>query len=66
MTVEYVLLLSLFVLYVMGAMVRGPNESFSNAAPRLGARVEKHIITGDGFNRKDGGQQTIIDWKGDR
>lgn len=63
MTVEYVLLLSLFVLFIMGAMIRGPNESFATAAPRLGARVEKHLITGDGFNRLEGGDQNVISWK---
>lgn len=49
MTVEYVLLLALFVLFIMSALVRGPFDSFENAGPKLGARVEKHLITGDGF-----------------
>jgi hypothetical protein len=50
MTVEYVLVLSLFVLLVMGTLIKGPNHAFENAGPKLGARVEKHLITGNGFD----------------
>ena len=49
MTLEYVLLLSLFVLLVMGAVTKGPMNAFENAGPKLGARVEKHLTTGVGF-----------------
>jgi hypothetical protein len=63
MTVEYVLLLSLFVFLVMGSLVSGPQKSFDNAAPKLGARVEKHLITGDGFGSSKGNGVTPIQWK---
>lgn len=49
MTIEYVLLLSLFVLMIVGSVVRGPYGAFTNAGPKLGARVERHLMTGDGF-----------------
>ena len=49
MTVEYVLLLSLFVYLLLGAMTSTPTKTFEDYGPRLGARVEKQIITGDGF-----------------
>ncbi len=52
MTVEYVLLLSLFVLGVMSVMIKGPQTAFRDYGPKLGARVEKQLITGDGFTRE--------------
>ncbi len=63
MTVEYVLLLSLFVFLVMGSLVNGPQKSFQNAAPKLGARVEKHLITGDGFGQSSGNGVTPLRWE---
>ena len=59
MTLEYILLLSLFVLLLMTSFIRGPRNAFFDSGPRLGARVEWHLITGDGFVPKDGG---LIDW----
>ena len=53
MTVEYVLLISLFVYFLMGAMTTQPMKTFKDYGPRLGARVEKQLVTGDGF-KKDG------------
>lgn len=49
MTIEYVLLVSLFVLMLMGSITKGPKGAFENAGPKLGARIEKHLMTGDGF-----------------
>jgi|GEM_PF-3109567 len=51
MTVEYVLLVSLFVLFLGSALWKGPYGAFQGAGPKLGARVEKHLMTGDGFGR---------------
>jgi hypothetical protein len=62
MTVEYILLLSLFVFMVAGALIGGPQKAFDNAGFKLGARVEKHLITGDGFGAKAGGG-TSTEWK---
>ncbi len=63
MTVEYVLLMALFVFIVMGALTSTPQRSFENAGPKLGSRVEKHLITGDGFGAKSGGQTAPIKWE---
>jgi hypothetical protein len=59
MTVEYVLLISLFVYLLMGALTSQPAKTFKDYGPRLGARVEKQLVTGDGF--KDKGQG--VSWK---
>ena len=59
MTVEYVLLLSLFVLFFMGALIKGPNDAFKNAGPKLGARVEQNLMTGTGWTGRNG---QAIEW----
>jgi hypothetical protein len=58
MTVEYILLLALFSFVLLGALVSGPQNSFDKAAPRLGARVEGHLGTGDGFT-VEGGKEAL-------
>lgn len=50
MTVEYLLLLTLFVLFLMKGTYYGPHDAFRNAAPKLAARVEKQLITGERFS----------------
>ena len=55
MTVEYVLLLAMFVVFGMGAIFKdGPYSAFQKGGPKLGARVESHLITGDGFSNTTG------------
>ena len=57
MTLELVLLLSIFGFMVMGIFLgpMGPIQTFKDAAPRLGARVERNITIGEGFRTaKDG------------
>ena len=57
MTVELVLLLGIYGFLIIGAFLGdlGPIETFKKSAPRLAARVERNISTGDGFrNSKDG------------
>jgi len=57
MTVELVLLVGIYGFLIIGAFLGdlGPIETFKNSAPRLAARVERNISTGDGFrNSKDG------------
>lgn len=63
MSVEYILLLSLFVFIVMGALITGPQNSFTNAGPRLGARVEQHLITGEGFGKTEGNGVSPLKWQ---
>ncbi len=61
MTTELVLLLGLFVFILGGAFLgdRGPRKVFEEAAPRLGARVEKNITFGHRFPFRDG---RTIEW----
>lgn len=57
MTVELVLLLGIYGFLVLGAFLGdlGPIETFKKSAPRLGARVERNISTGDGFRESQDG-----------
>ncbi len=63
MSVEYILLLALFVFLMMGALIGGPENSFTKAGPRLGARVEKHLITGYGFGKSSGSGASPLRWE---
>ena len=56
MTTELILLLGLFVFILGGAFMgdKGPRKVFSQSAPRLAARVEKHINFGHRFSFRDG------------
>ena len=56
MTTELVLLLGLFAFILGGAFIgdKGPRKVFSQAAPRLAARVEQNITFGHRFNFRDG------------
>lgn len=63
MSVEYILLLALFVFLLMGALIMGPQNSFTKAGPRLGARVEKHLMTGYGFGKSSGGGIAPLRWE---
>lgn len=53
MTTEAVLLLGLFAFLLLGAFMgeNGPRSVFNKSGPRLGARLEQHISTGQGFQR---------------
>lgn len=54
MTTELVLLLSLFAFLLLGPLIgdSGPGSTFSKSAPRLGARIEKELMTGMRFTPK--------------
>jgi len=62
MTTELVLLLSIFAFILMGVFLgdMGPLETFKNAGPRLGARVERNIAIGHKFQALDGSKP---DWR---
>lgn len=57
MTVELVLLLGIYAFILLGAFLgeSGPIETFRKSAPRLGARIERNISTGDGFRTSNDG-----------
>jgi hypothetical protein len=63
MSTEYVLLLGIYGFILLGAFVgdKGPGATFQEAGPRLGARVERNLATGRGFNNGVTGQK-IIRW----
>ena len=56
MTTELILLLGLFAFILGGAFLgdKGPRKVFEEAAPKLGARVEKNITFGNRFNFENG------------
>lgn len=55
MTLEYVLLLALFAYFMLGTLIKGPLNSFENAGPKLGARIEKQLATGEPFGKDRAG-----------
>ncbi len=58
MTVELVLLLGLYAFLLLGAFMgeNGPIETFRKSGPRLGARIERNVTTGDGFRSSSDGK----------
>ncbi|MFM6929444.1 MAG: hypothetical protein ACKOX6_13330 [Bdellovibrio sp.] len=62
MTIEYVLLLTAVFFIGLKAFLSAPGDAFRNSGPRLAARVEKQLATGDGFSPK--GQKNA--WSGDQ
>lgn len=57
MTVELVLLLGIYVFIVLGAFLGdlGPVAIFKKSGPKLAARIERNISTGDGFRQSTDG-----------
>jgi len=53
MTVELVLLMSLYAFIVMGVFLGdvGPIETFKRSTPRLGAKIERNLSVGWGFRK---------------
>lgn len=52
MTTELILLIGLFAFILLGSFLNNENgieATFKKSAPRLGARIEKHLETGTGF-----------------
>lgn len=52
MTVEFVLLMVAVFMIGLKFLASAPVDAFKQSAPRLGARVEKNISSGTGFNDK--------------
>ncbi len=59
MTVELVLLLTVYAFIVLGVFLGdlGPLETFRKSGPRLAARVERNITTGKGFHQNAKGSR---------
>lgn len=62
MTIEYVLLLIVVFGFGLKAFVSAPAEAFKNAGPRLAARVEQQLSTGDGFKANG----SHLEWEEDK
>jgi len=60
MIVEYILLLTAFVVMMMKITYFAPLKAFNEGGPRLGARVENHLTTGRGFSEDS---HRKADWK---
>jgi hypothetical protein len=60
-TTELILLLGLFGFILGGAFMgdKGPRKVFSQAAPKLGARVEQNISFGHRFRFRNG---SSVEW----
>lgn len=56
MTVEYILILLFVISLGFKGLIGVPVRAFKDSAPKLASRVEKQLITGDGFNAKAKGQ----------
>lgn len=50
MTIEYFLLLVVVFGIGLKSFFAAPREAFKDSAPRLGARIEKHLVTGREFS----------------
>ena len=55
MTIEVILIMALSVFITLGAFFgnSGPETTFKNSGPRLGARIERNVQTGHGFQVLD-------------
>ena len=64
MVIEYILLLTMsaILLAVAFSPNKGPVAMFKESGPILAARVEKRIVTGQGFFKRDNGGQ-VLSWK---
>lgn len=63
MTLELVLLLSVFALIILGVFLGdlGPIQTFKKSSPRLAARVERNVEVGHGFRQSSQDGQGV-DW----
>jgi hypothetical protein len=61
MTTELVILLALFVTVIVGVF-KTPAETFDNAGPRLGMRIEKQLETGSGFSDRTQNAPQAVRW----
>ncbi len=60
MTIEYVLLLIAVFFVGLKFFMTAPADAFRNSGPRLAARVEQQLATGNGFVDK----AKYVSWEG--
>ena len=61
MTIEYVLLLFAAFFIGLKLFMTAPAQAFRESGPRLAARVEQQLATGDGFKRNGSAQAWTTD-----
>ena len=63
MTTELILLLGLYAFILLGVFMgdSGPQATVSKSAPRLAARIQKNLSTGQNFKTAD--ENHSSDWK---
>lgn len=61
MTIEYILLLVAVTFFALKVLVTAPINAFEQSGPRLAIRVEKHLMTGTGFDKVVNGQR--LQWR---
>ncbi len=61
MTIEYVLLLFAAFFFALKFFISAPADAFRKSGPRLAARVEQQLATGDGFKPKGASQEWSSD-----
>jgi hypothetical protein len=60
MTVEYILLMIAVFFIGLKFFVEAPKDAFKHSGPKLAMRIEKQLITGDGF-KAPGGERNAWD-----
>ena len=62
MVVEYMLLLLVSVIIILAPFMQGegPVSMMGTSGPRLGMRVERALVTGEGFQQR---RSTRLDWR---
>lgn len=61
MTTELVVLLTLLMIVIVGVF-KTPTQTFEEAGPKLGMRIEKHLETGAGFTALSQSKPNPVTW----
>ena len=61
MTTEFIMLI-IFSLFIAGGISKGPLKAFKDSSLYLGARLEAHIETGNGFVEASQNSVEAISW----
>ena len=60
MTTELVLLMGIFAFVVGGVLIKAPKQAFRDSGPKLGARIERHLATGQDFHDRSGARMKWV------
>ncbi len=60
MILEYVLLLTVFVMLFFSTLMKSGGIALTKAGPLLGARVERNLVTGGQFKNKQGNREPWV------